>query len=256
MRLVVCGTIEEGELQGPSCKRIVVAVIQGGKRLKKATIFSVLIAGAVALTGPVEGDQLTKKMASGAMLTNACVACHGSGGHSGGPAIPSIAGLSFNYFVGTFLSFKHYDDPKKLAEVLAGDPELEDLEAYPRYGTVMTRIAKGYTLAEIKEMGQVFKNAKPIPAMQKTNPTLVELGGKIHKESCEDCHKGGGSVADSDAGILAGQWGRYLSYVLADFTQGRSKMPKRMKEKIAAVQTEYGHEGIKALVEYYASLKK
>ena len=225
-------------------------------KLKTATFFSALAAAFLVLATTVEASHDANKMASGAMLTNTCVACHGPGGHSGGPATPSIAGLSFNYFVGTFLSFKHYDEPEKLLEVLASDPELKDLEAHPRYGTVMTRIAKGYTLAEIKEMGQVFKNTKPIPAMQKSNPALVKLGGEIHQENCEGCHEGGGNMADSDTGILAGQWGRYLAYVLEDFRQGRSKISKDMAKQISAVQKKHGDEGFEALIEYYTSFKQ
>ncbi len=224
--------------------------------MKTATLFSALAATFLVMAATVEAAQDVKKTASEAMLTNTCVACHGPGGHSGGPATPSIAGLSFNYFVGTFLSFKHYGEPKKLLEVLASDPELKDVEAYPRYGTVMTRIAKGYTLGEIKKMGQVFKNGKAIPAMQKTNPALVKLGNELHQENCEDCHTGGGNMADSDSGILAGQWGRYLAYVLEDFRQGKSEMPKDMAEKISAVQKKHGDEGIKALIEYYTSFKQ
>ena len=67
--------------------------------------------------------------ATATMLADTCVGCHGPEGSSVGPAIPSIAGMSAEYF-NTVM--KEYKDGT-------------------RYGTIMNRIAKGYSDEEIEE---------------------------------------------------------------------------------------------------------
>ena len=71
--------------------------------------------------------------ASPAMLADACAPCHGTDGMSPG-AIPALSGKSADYIVQRMLEFK----------------------AGAREGTVMNRIAKGYTDAEIAAVAQHF----------------------------------------------------------------------------------------------------
>ena len=68
-----------------------------------------------------------------AMLADACAPCHGTDGMSPG-AIPALSGKSAGYIVQRMLEFK----------------------AGAREGTVMNRIAKGYTDAEIAAVAQHF----------------------------------------------------------------------------------------------------
>lgn len=71
--------------------------------------------------------------ASGAMLAAPCAACHGPGGASPG-AIPSIAGLDAAVLAARMREFR------------TAGPEV----------TVMNRIARGYTDAEIELLAQYF----------------------------------------------------------------------------------------------------
>ncbi|VAW48814.1 hypothetical protein MNBD_GAMMA04-1644 [hydrothermal vent metagenome] len=70
------------------------------------------------------------------MLANTCAGCHGSNGISNGPLTPSIAGLPKEY----------------IAE------SMYDFATGKRPSTVMQRIAKGYTDADIKDLSEYFSN--------------------------------------------------------------------------------------------------
>ncbi|MDT8384792.1 MAG: cytochrome c [Gammaproteobacteria bacterium] len=69
-----------------------------------------------------------------AMLANPCAGCHGPDGASPGP-IPPLKGLPGSYIISAMQAFK----------------------TDQRQGTVMNRIAKGYTDEEIKLMAGYFE---------------------------------------------------------------------------------------------------
>jgi sulfide dehydrogenase cytochrome subunit len=68
------------------------------------------------------------------MLSNTCAGCHGPNGISNGPLTPSIAGLSKE-----FISIS-----------------MHDFASGKRPSTVMQRIAKGYSDADIKALSEYF----------------------------------------------------------------------------------------------------
>ena len=79
-------------------------------------------------TGPAQAD-----MASSAVLTNTCFSCHGTDGKSLGD-MPTIAGKSESFIADKLKGFKKgADDP-----------------------TVMNRIAKGFTDAEIAALAKFY----------------------------------------------------------------------------------------------------
>lgn len=71
--------------------------------------------------------------ATPSMLGNACAGCHGPHGVSGG-ATPSLQGLPAAYIVSAMNTFKDGSRPS----------------------TIMGRIAKGYSDADIEELGKFF----------------------------------------------------------------------------------------------------
>ena len=91
-----------------------------------------------------------------------------------------------------------------------------------------------------------------MPAKQEFDAALAANGAGIHKRECEKCHSDGGSYADDDAGMLAGQWMPYLEQVFAEYATGeRSIMEDKMKDKVDALDA----DSITALLHYYASLQ-
>lgn len=192
------------------------------------TLKSVLLACGFALSGAVFADT-----PSAEMLANTCAGCHGTYGVSNGPATPSLAGISTEYFT----------------------EAMEEYKEGIRPSTIMSRIAKGYSKEEASLMAGYFSKQKFVPAMQESDSKLVKQGQKLHDKYCEKCHAEGGTSAEDDAGILAGQWTPYLQYTMADFMSGKREMPKKMKKKVEKMQKKQGDAAMTALFNYYSSAK-
>lgn len=184
----------------------------------------------LALSGVALGAAANAATPSGEMLGNTCAGCHGTDGISTGPAIPTIGGLSNDYLVDAMMEYK------------TGE----------RGSTIMTRIAKGYTDDEIKAMSKFFSGKPYVGNKQKVSAKMAKTGAKLHKKYCEKCHEDGGTSAEDDAGVLAGQWKPYLQYTMEDFHSGARTMPKKMKKKMKAMMDKHGAKGEQALLDYYA----
>ena len=185
-----------------------------------------LVACGMALSGVV-----LAATPSASMLGNTCAGCHGTNGNSNGPATPTIAGISSEYFIDTMMAYKSGERPS----------------------TIMTRIAKGYTDEEIKVMAEFFAKQKFDRKPQMVDAKLAKQGEKLHDKYCEKCHEDGGRSTEDDAGILAGQWKPYLKYTLADFTNGDREMEDKMAKKLKQLHKSKGDAGIEQLLHYYAS---
>ena len=170
---------------------------------------------------------------SASMLANTCAGCHGTNGSSMGPASPTIAGISKDFFVETMEAYK------------SGE----------RLSTIMGRIAKGYTDEEVKLMAGFFSKQPFVVQPQKFDTKKASFGKKLHKKYCEKCHEDGGTSSEDDAGILAGQWDQYIRYSMQDFTSGNREMTKKMKKKVKSLREEHGDDGIDALIHFYISHK-
>jgi sulfide dehydrogenase cytochrome subunit len=195
-----------------------------------------LISGALALglgsaTAVADAPALMSG-ASARMLSETCAGCHGTDGASAGPAIPTIGGMNGEYFVELMKGYKN-------DEV---------------YGTIMNRIAKGYSDEEIALMGTFFAGQNFVAAKQKFDDGMVKDGLKFHDKYCEKCHsEGGKTLEDEEYYILAGQWTPYLRNAMGDFMDGRREMPRKMKKKLEKMLEKEGDEGLNALFAYYAS---
>lgn len=173
--------------------------------------------------------------ASISMLTNTCIACHGTDGQSGGPAIPTIAGLEADYFVDVMEAYK------------AGD----------RVSTIMGRIAKGYNDEEITAMGDHFAKLSYQGVIQTSIGPKARMGAKLHEAYCEKCHEDGGrSVEDTP---MAGQMMPYLQWTITDYLDGHNNPEKKMAKAIEKMFSE--HPGMnkaeiaESFAHYYGSHK-
>ncbi len=198
------------------------------------------------------------QMASAQMLLNTCVSCHGENGVSRGPAIPSLAGITQNYFIGTMLAYKYTGDEAGLEDaldILYQDEAYEYVEAYPRFSTIMSRIASGYTLEEIITMASILDGSEVVAVEQDYDKSKVAIGEELHEEYCGKCHEDGGLSTADDVGLLAGQWMPYLKYTMEDYINDRRKMPKKMNTKLTEMLEAHGEESIYNLLQYYASVR-
>ena len=199
------------------------------KKSIKLALFASTIA--LATSFAAHADDLMSG-ANALALSETCAGCHGTDGSSVGPASPSIGGLEGEYFIEVMKGFKN-------DEV---------------YGTIMNRIAKGYTEEEIALMASYFAGKPFKAAKQSFDESLTKKGQKLHDKYCEKCHAEGGKVLeDEEYYILAGQWTPYLESAMTDFQEGRREMPKKMKKKLDKMIEKEGEKGIAALFAYYAS---
>lgn len=195
--------------------------------MKKATF----IAGALLAGSMLASNSAFAGMDRATMLANTCAGCHGPNGVSHGPATPTIAGISKDYFIESMHAYASGDRPS----------------------TIMMRIAKGYSEEDIAAMADYFSKQKFISATQQADAKLSTKGAKLHDKYCEKCHSEGGSLAEDDSGILAGQWKPYLQYNLHDFTSGNREAPKKMAKKLKDMHEKHGQAGVDQLIEYYSS---
>lgn len=192
----------------------------------KQKLQGLVIASAVVLAAPAYAE-----MPSASMLGNTCAGCHGTNGNSHGPATPTIAGISSEYFIEAMKAYQTGERPS----------------------TIMTRIAKGYSEEEIKAMAGFFAKQPMHRPEQQVDTAMAKKGMKMHEKYCEKCHEDGGRSSADDAGMLAGQWTPYLHYTMKDFIDGKREMPKKMKKKVDEVKAKGGDAAIDALISYYGS---
>ena len=173
-----------------------------------------------------------------------CNSCHGDGGVSMESDVPSIAGMSAFVLEEYMFEYQDAARPCHESKYRSGDTE--------RPATDMCAIAKELGEDQILELAEFYGSKSFVPAKQEFDAALAANGAGIHKRECEKCHSDGGSYADDDAGMLAGQWMPYLEQVFAEYATGeRSMMEDKMKDKVDALDA----ESITALLHYYASLQ-
>jgi sulfide dehydrogenase cytochrome subunit len=189
-----------------------------------------LVVGAFTIVASISGAQAADATAQ--TLASPCAGCHGQMGTSGGPATPTIAGMTEQYFLDSMNSYK----------------------SGARKGTIMDRIAKGYTDSEVKAMAKLFAAQKFGRPDQMTDAAVVAKGKALHIEYCDSCHEQDARKADG-IGVLAGQKAAYLSYSVADFFTGARTMEKRKQQKMDALKADHGDAGFAAVVQFYASQK-
>jgi len=175
---------------------------------------------------------------------NDCAGCHGKDGASTDKDVPVIGGLSEQYLLDQMAAY--HDDKRPCAEskFRHGDTK--------RKATTMCRIAKDLGADETARIAKELA-AKPFVRVKKQNFDAAKAGAgkKVHDLQCEKCHADAGSVAEDDAGILAGQHMEYMGTTFKEYDTGKRPMPVKMKAKWDKLKAEEKE----ALLHYYGSLQ-
>lgn len=169
--------------------------------------------------------------ASAQMLSEACAGCHGIDGVSGGPATPTIAGLSIAYFIEVMQGYRNNKIPS----------------------TIMGRIARGYNDEELEKMAGYFSALTYSMAEQTFDAELAKKGEDLHDRYCENCHQDAGKDPEDESGYLGGQWKPFIRWTLEDYISGDRKMTRRMEKKVKRLLKKHDKQGINALIEFYAN---
>jgi sulfide dehydrogenase cytochrome subunit len=166
-------------------------------------------------------------------LTSQCAGCHGTGGNSTIKTIPSIAGISENYFKYVMQEYKNGSRKSAVMNNFAVELSEEDID----------RLATYYARQTFKSRNQAF------------DKDLAKKGKAIHEKYCAKCHDNIRSPDQYSYGILAGQWIPYLRQAIKEYLNGTRKTNPMMKIKLNRVKTEIGDKGFEQLVNFYASVE-
>ncbi|MBF0448219.1 MAG: hypothetical protein HQL67_08475 [Magnetococcales bacterium] len=206
--------------------------------MQRKKIHMLVLAGGLLVGGMMFNPSKAEAEATPAMLANTCAGCHGTNGQSGGPAMPSIAGMPSKFLTTIMADFKSGERPS----------------------TIMGRIAKGYDEAETKLIADYFaqqkwanaKSAHQSKNRTKINAELADMGQKlVKKEKCEKCHEDDGMTQDEDTPRMAGQWVDYLIFKMHDLKNDQLNVPqpKKMKKRIDSLSV----SELESIAHFYAS---
>jgi len=197
----------------------------------KLPVFSILALLVTTVAGAADLDSLISD----------CNDCHGKDGVSTEKDIPIIAGQSYVVLEDALLAFADDSQPCKESEYRHGDTS--------RAAITMCEIAAGLGEDNIEAISEHYAELPFVAATQSFDEAMVSRGATVHDRNCEKCHSEGGSLADDDAGILAGQWTPYLRSAIDEFMSEERAMSKKMAEKMKRVKA----EDFEALLHFYAS---
>ncbi|MDP1653692.1 MAG: c-type cytochrome [Rhodocyclaceae bacterium] len=167
---------------------------------------------------------------SAEMLSNACAGCHGTNGGSAGLTMPSLASQSSTSIVDAMKKFQSGERPS----------------------TVMGRLAKGYSDAEINAMAGFFAKQKFHPTSQMVDKAKAKKGADLQEANCSRCHLEDGKEGKDDTPVMASQWLSYLQMQMDLYQSGARKMPEKMAEKVKPLSK----EDLEALLHFYAGVNK
>ncbi len=157
-------------------------------------------------------------------IAGECDRCHGAGGVSTESDVPSIAGIS--PFILEEYMFEYRDGARACRESKYRTGDLE------QPATDMCVVADDLSESDVTAIADFYGSKKFIAAQQEFDADKAVAGAKVHKKLCRKCHADGGSYADDDASILAGQWMPYLEQALVDQISGdRTMLDEKMREK-------------------------
>ena len=204
------------------------------RKISALTVAAGLMVGMAVFGSSAQADS------TAAMLANTCAGCHGTNGVSGGPAMPSIAGMPATYLKTIMAEFKSGERPS----------------------TIMGRLAKGYSEKETAMMADFFakqkrEDATSAPQSKLATPINTKLaatGEKLAKKrKCEKCHEDGGTFQDEDTPRVAGQWLDYLRFKMEDYKNPSITVPqpKKMKAQIDKMSA----QDLEAVAHFYANQK-
>ena len=170
-----------------------------------------------------------------------CMDCHGKDGASTETDVPIIGGISRQYLIDNMAAYREKSRPCPETRYRAGDKT--------RAPTDMCRIAADLSPQDTEKVADYYA-AKPfVRAKQQTDAAKAAKGKQLHALHCEKCHADGGSSAEDDAGILAGQWMPYLRESMKEYNSGKRLMPEKMKPKVEKLSA----DDYEALIQYYGS---
>lgn len=164
----------------------------------------------------VEGERIAKS----------CQGCHGEGGDSTKPGIPSLTGLDAKYLVAATQSYQ------------------QNLRVSKTMETMVSHLSD----TSIEKVAFYYATREPAP-VKKTVSGNPNAGEEISK-NCEACHGKNGVSTDPKNPSLAGQDAAYLVSAIKEYANG-----KRAHDGMKNAVGELSANAVKNLAAYYAVQK-
>jgi cytochrome c553 len=155
-----------------------------------------------------------------------CSGCHGEGGITKTPGMPSLVGLDPKYFLAA----------------------IDDYKSGQRKNELMKSMAVAISDVNAKNLALYYGLQTPEKA--KTPAPGDATAGKASSESCAGCHGEQGISATPTTPSLAGQDAEYLSAALLAYKDGQ-----RSNETMKGLASGLDDSQIKNLAAYYAGLQ-
>lgn len=171
-----------------------------------------------------------------------CADCHGKDGVSTHQDMPTIAGMPSISQEDQLAAYRNKERPCAKVKFVSGTHPADAKDD-------MCTIASKLSDAEITEIADYYVGLKFVPFKNTVDPAKAAAGKKYHATNCEKCHSKGGSSAEDDAGILAGQPKAYLVVAMKELRAGERPMQEKKAPKIKALKD----ADAEALIEFYAN---
>ena len=175
--------------------------------------------------------------AEGRVIAERCDQCHGPAGHSEDSQVPSIGGFSEFAIIDLLETYR------------IGLRQARPVTLPDGTETDMVEISRALSDVEIEAVALHYSLKTWRPHKQSFDASRAKHGAEIHHAKCDKCHSEGGSVAEDDLAILAGQWREYLRMEFEDFDTGSRRMVDKMKAKYETLSA----ADKTALLEFYVS---
>jgi cytochrome c553 len=160
---------------------------------------------------------------------NVCAACHGEGGNSSNPAMPSIAGQPRQFISTALYMFR---------EGYRKDPQ-------------MSPMAAQLSNSDFNELAAYFSSQKAAPPRHQAKPENTAAGPSLaQKFNCTQCH-GPKLLGQQQMPRLAGQQFEYLREQLRAFKAGKRG---ELDGNMTAAAQALSDKDIEVLADYIAGL--
>ncbi|MCG7945229.1 MAG: c-type cytochrome [Candidatus Thiodiazotropha taylori] len=199
--------------------------------LKIPAFFCLAVAWSLTVSAQQDGANFGAVDEAGypPLLVQTCFSCHGPGGQSQSPAIPSIAGLPRDYLLNVLAAYRYGG----------------------RFGTIMDRIMGAYDKPQVEIMADYFSRQPYRVNKQDAKWQLVDRGRQLHRRYCRECHGDGLQPSGKGAPLLIGAWMDYLRWTIRDYLIGINQGDEEMSRQLARLLRNHGEPGLEALIHYY-----
>lgn len=211
-------------------------------RRRAACQFACMVVAALGASAGLVFAQAESQSGAPEVAQRVCSTCHGAGGVSPNPLVPTLAGQPYTLIEDNLLAFR--------SGQRSCSPQRADGGPAAVLAQTMCAQVKDLGDDQIAALATYYESLAFEPASQDFDPALAARGAEVHRANgCERCHANGGRETLGMAPVLAGQWTPYLRRAMEAVRMGARHGPKMMNEPLRQLDD----AAVEALLNHYAS---